>query len=421
MNRIVVKDLPRFVKECELREIFEKHGKITDLYMVTTPDGIFRRICFIGYASHEEAVQAINYRNNSMIHNHKIKIEMCEEKKLSSNPESYDTGNVDRKAFYSKEFWIQNLQNIDENILKKELVKYGKITDFKIKEKGIYIKFLNGDDALNFMRNTKVICGRRVRITIYKEDGVESLKDHFNTLFFNFQMVYKNVSEIENIAKECLIDITNKNLGVQMALLESSLVAQTQKFLMKNGIDLHQKTELDKKVLIVRCSDIVGALGLIKYNKRSSIAPSRCLAIVEFETEKEAESTQKQINLRQLHNNIIYAEYCVKKIKCMENVNIDSVSDHSNLQTQNSNKYPLLQKKLCIKNLPFQASKDELKLLFAGFGNIVDVRIPKNNMGRSRGFGFITFEDPKTIDKIIEQCSNMHLYGRRLVLEKAQK
>ena len=105
----------------------------------------------------------------------------------------------------------------------------------------------------------------------------------------------------------------------------------------------------------------------------------------------------------------------------MENVNIDSVSDHSNLQTQNSNKYPLLQKKLCIKNLPFQASKDELKLLFAGFGNIVDVRIPKNNMGRSRGFGFITFEDPKTIDKIIEQCSNMHLYGRRLVLEKAQK
>ena len=50
--------------------------------------------------------------------------------------------------------------------------------------------------------------------------------------------------------------------------------------------------------------------------------------------------------------------------------------------------------KIYVGNLSFNATDDELKQLFAEFGNVSDVFIVKDRAtGRSRGFAFVTMDN----------------------------
>ena len=45
--------------------------------------------------------------------------------------------------------------------------------------------------------------------------------------------------------------------------------------------------------------------------------------------------------------------------------------------------------KLIVRNLAFQATKNELRQLFSAFGSVKKVRIPKKMGGNHRGFAFV--------------------------------
>ena len=82
--------------------------------------------------------------------------------------------------------------------------------------------------------------------------------------------------------------------------------------------------------------------------------------------------------------------------------------------------------KLIIRNLPFEASKQELRELFRPFGQVKRVTIPRkmgngaNTAGTSRGFGFIEYMSKQDAQRAMESLQNTHLYGRHLVLEYAK-
>ncbi|KAK7074290.1 putative RNA-binding protein 19, partial [Halocaridina rubra] len=78
--------------------------------------------------------------------------------------------------------------------------------------------------------------------------------------------------------------------------------------------------------------------------------------------------------------------------------------------------------KILVKNIPFQATPLEVRQLFATFGELKTVRLPKKpNDQEHRGFGFVDFvtrdEAKKAFDAL---CHSTHLYGRRVVLEWAK-
>lgn len=77
--------------------------------------------------------------------------------------------------------------------------------------------------------------------------------------------------------------------------------------------------------------------------------------------------------------------------------------------------------KLLIKNLAFEADKDELKKLFSPFGEIKSLRIPKKLDGSHRGFAFIEFISHEESKKAFQALLNTHFYGRKLVIEWANK
>merc|ERR1712151_3617 len=77
--------------------------------------------------------------------------------------------------------------------------------------------------------------------------------------------------------------------------------------------------------------------------------------------------------------------------------------------------------KLLIRNLAFEANKNELRKLFVPFGEIKSLRIPLKIDGTHRGFAFIEFISHEESKKAFKSLQNSHFYGRKLVIEWANK
>jgi multiple RNA-binding domain-containing protein 1 len=77
--------------------------------------------------------------------------------------------------------------------------------------------------------------------------------------------------------------------------------------------------------------------------------------------------------------------------------------------------------KLLVRNIAFQATKNEIANLFKSFGSIKSVRIPKKMNGSHRGFAFIEFSTSQEALNTMNALKSTHFYGRHLVIEWAKK
>lgn len=75
--------------------------------------------------------------------------------------------------------------------------------------------------------------------------------------------------------------------------------------------------------------------------------------------------------------------------------------------------------KLLVKNLAFNASKDELAELVSAIVAVKQVRMPRKPDNSSRGYAFLEFESVEECRAAFHELQNLHLYGRRLVVEFA--
>ncbi|CZS99113.1 probable multiple RNA-binding domain-containing protein 1 [Rhynchosporium agropyri] len=75
--------------------------------------------------------------------------------------------------------------------------------------------------------------------------------------------------------------------------------------------------------------------------------------------------------------------------------------------------------KIIIKNLPFQATKQDVRALFGTYGQLRSVRVPKKFDHTTRGFAFANFITAREAENALEALKDTHLLGRRLVIEFA--
>lgn len=77
--------------------------------------------------------------------------------------------------------------------------------------------------------------------------------------------------------------------------------------------------------------------------------------------------------------------------------------------------------KLLVKNVAFQASKQEMKTLFDAFGSVKTLRMPKQlKSTQHRGFAFVEFHTKQEASRAMAALRNTHLYGRHLVIDWAK-
>ena len=77
--------------------------------------------------------------------------------------------------------------------------------------------------------------------------------------------------------------------------------------------------------------------------------------------------------------------------------------------------------KIYVGNLAHSASEDELKELFAGYGDVVSVNIIKDKFtGDPRGFGFVEMASKEEGQKAIEELNGKEFQGRSLNVNEAR-
>lgn len=80
-----------------------------------------------------------------------------------------------------------------------------------------------------------------------------------------------------------------------------------------------------------------------------------------------------------------------------------------------------MSKKLYVGNLPFSVDLNKLKELFSPYGEIADAIVMANKFtGRSRGFGFVTFDNDADADKALAEMNNKAIDGRELKVNEAR-
>ncbi|MDA1354559.1 MAG: RNA-binding protein [bacterium] len=76
--------------------------------------------------------------------------------------------------------------------------------------------------------------------------------------------------------------------------------------------------------------------------------------------------------------------------------------------------------KIYVGNLPFRISKESLEEHFAQFGSVAEtIIISDRETGRSRGFGFVSFETEDGMNTAIK-ADGSELDGRPLKINQAQ-
>ncbi|KAK9271054.1 hypothetical protein L1049_026643 [Liquidambar formosana] len=74
-----------------------------------------------------------------------------------------------------------------------------------------------------------------------------------------------------------------------------------------------------------------------------------------------------------------------------------------------------------IGGLSWSTSDRGLKEAFEKFGHLLEAKVVVDKFsGRSRGFGFVSFDDKKAMEEAIEEMNGMDLDGRSITVDKAQ-
>jgi hypothetical protein len=77
--------------------------------------------------------------------------------------------------------------------------------------------------------------------------------------------------------------------------------------------------------------------------------------------------------------------------------------------------------KVFVGGLSWDTNAETLRGAFSRFGSIIDVAlIPDRNTGRSRGFGFVTFEKDVDAETAIKEMNGAELDGRTLRVNRAE-
>jgi cold-inducible RNA-binding protein len=77
--------------------------------------------------------------------------------------------------------------------------------------------------------------------------------------------------------------------------------------------------------------------------------------------------------------------------------------------------------KLFVGSLPYSMTDDDLKALFTDFGEVASAKvIYDRETNRSKGFGFVEFDDDAAAKKAIDSLNNSEIQGRTIVVNEAR-
>ncbi|KAL8313846.1 hypothetical protein RB597_006319 [Gaeumannomyces tritici] len=145
-------------------------------------------------------------------------------------------------------------------------------------------------------------------------------------------------------------------------------------------------------------------------SKRPGVVLSMGFGFVEFRTKEQAHAALKTMDGYTLEGHVLAVKASHRGLDAAE----------ERRREDKAKKLAGQHTKIIIKNLPFEATRADVRALFGTYGQLRAVRVPKNFENKTRGFAFAEFTTPKEAENALNALGSTHLLGRKLVLEFAQ-
>jgi multiple RNA-binding domain-containing protein 1 len=148
---------------------------------------------------------------------------------------------------------------------------------------------------------------------------------------------------------------------------------------------------------------------------KQPIKLSMGFGFVGFRTVEAAKHALEQMQGTALDGHVLSLKFAHQDASNMSAVFNSSALHNAAMDSKGSNTTVL------VKNLPFEASKKEVRQLFEAHGQIKSVRVPRKLDKSARGFAFVEFVSRREASNAMEALKHTHLLGRHLVLKWAQE
>lgn len=81
-----------------------------------------------------------------------------------------------------------------------------------------------------------------------------------------------------------------------------------------------------------------------------------------------------------------------------------------------------MSKRLYVGSLPYAVDTEQLREMFAAYGEVIDARVIDDRMtGKSKGFGFVEMAENADADKAMAALHDTDMGGRKLVVNEARE
>ncbi|KAJ3445691.1 hypothetical protein M0812_11578 [Anaeramoeba flamelloides] len=156
------------------------------------------------------------------------------------------------------------------------------------------------------------------------------------------------------------------------------------------------------------------SITIVKRTNNEGMKLSLGYGFIEFPSPKYSLEALKKMQGVSVHGRDLELQFSTR------NVNQDIEQEKKKRKTTKSMSN-LKGSKLLVKNIPFEATKREIRELFSAYGQVKSVRLPKKFDGSHRGFGFVELVTKQEALNAASSLKNTHLYGRHLVIEPANE
>ena len=133
--------------------------------------------------------------------------------------------------------------------------------------------------------------------------------------------------------------------------------------------------------------------------------------IVQFSSDTEAKEALNKLNDKEINGQKLMVKFFQTKYEHKQY--LQNSTKRINEQNANCNLY--------IKNIPLTAKEEDLNKIFSKYGNVTSTKIEKNKMEKkdekgkfelvSKGFGYISFDNPESAKKAMEDLNGKYLPG----------
>ncbi|KAM6500472.1 polyadenylate binding protein [Amanita muscaria] len=132
---------------------------------------------------------------------------------------------------------------------------------------------------------------------------------------------------------------------------------------------------------------------------------SKGYGFVHYETAEAAENAIKAVNGMLLNDKKVYVGHHISRK--------ERQSKLDEMKAQFTNLY--------IKNLDTEVTQEEFENLFIQFGNVTSALVAVDEEGKSKGFGFVNYENHEQAQMAVDALHDTDIRGKKLFVTRAQK